>query len=335
MAISSSIVRTARIRVLIFVASLAAAPQLVAYQAGVTLFEVKDPVSDRLAPALAVYPTSDEAAETAFGEYRVAARLQAAAVTGKFPLIVLSHGHGGSRFAHHALAVALARAGFIVAAGDHLGDNVHEAAEQLSASVLISRPRQISALIDAVLSHRILASRVDQSRIGVIGFSAGGFTALALVGAVPKLGLWKEYCREPKHGAALCPPPGDIDHVDAGTSLQDKRVRAAYLLAPFAIVFDRDGLKAVTAPVRIVAGARDPLLTAADNAWLLHKHLPRRSRPWIVDQAAHFTFLSPCSASLRAIVPNICEDAAGVDREAIHKRIHSDAVQFFRRHVRH
>ena len=61
------------------------------------------------------------------------------------PLIIISHGNGGDFRSHHDTAAALAKAGFVVVALTHTGDNWRD---QSRATDLVGRTRQLSVVID-------------------------------------------------------------------------------------------------------------------------------------------------------------------------------------------
>ena len=68
------------------------------------------------------------------------------AIEGKaLPLIGISHGTGGSFLGHYDTAIALAEAGYVVAAVTHTGDNY---ADQSRSVFIMERPRHISRVID-------------------------------------------------------------------------------------------------------------------------------------------------------------------------------------------
>ena len=67
-------------------------------------------------------PCAEPAQEIKIGPYVLAGRRDCPIVGDKLPLVVISHGHGGSFLGHHDLAEALADAGFVVAAINHPGD---------------------------------------------------------------------------------------------------------------------------------------------------------------------------------------------------------------------
>src|SRR5271169_5302812 len=114
------------------------------------------------------------------------------AVAGRgLPLIVMSHGTGGSFEGHYDTALALAEAGFVVAAVTHTGDNYRDRSQ---AGRLENRPRQIKVLIDYMLASWQHHDALDPSRIGMFGFSAGGFTALVAIGGTPDMSTVAPYC---------------------------------------------------------------------------------------------------------------------------------------------
>ena len=69
------------------------------------------------------YPTDAPTQPTQIGPYLQNVAINAAPRGRALPLIVISHGTGGSLFNSADLATSLARAGFVVAAVTHTGDN--------------------------------------------------------------------------------------------------------------------------------------------------------------------------------------------------------------------
>src|SRR3546814_77695 len=82
---------------------------------GIAAIEVTDPVGGGPMPGFVFYP-STKAGEgtTAIGPYDVAAAFGVPEPPGAKPLVVISHGHGGSNPRPHHLAAYLARHGIIV-----------------------------------------------------------------------------------------------------------------------------------------------------------------------------------------------------------------------------
>src|SRR5260221_12480749 len=107
--------------VLAVAASSPASADPPSFRAGVARITVQD-----VEPfdALVWYPT--EAPEIAWqaGPFTIEASRDAAIATGaRFPVVLLSHGSGGSPLGHRDLAMGLARDGFIVVAPTHIADS--------------------------------------------------------------------------------------------------------------------------------------------------------------------------------------------------------------------
>lgn len=89
------------------------------FSAGFVSVTLRDPVEDGPMTAIFAYPTMQPPSRTALGPYTIEATRNATPTIGRFPLIVVSHGTGGSALGHHDSLTALAGAGFIAAAVEH------------------------------------------------------------------------------------------------------------------------------------------------------------------------------------------------------------------------
>jgi predicted dienelactone hydrolase len=69
------------------------------------------------------YPSDATPAETRVGLFTQTVAANAPPAGPSLPLVLISHGTGGSRESHADTAFALAEAGFVVAAVEHPGDN--------------------------------------------------------------------------------------------------------------------------------------------------------------------------------------------------------------------
>ncbi|AGY56805.1 alpha/beta hydrolase family protein [Gloeobacter kilaueensis] len=197
--------------------------------------------------------------------------------------------------------------------------------------MLIARPRQLSALIDALLADSVFAPHIQAEQIGAAGFSAGGFTVLTLAGAKPEFGLLSQYCRKYPTDRNFC-GPRQRRTARAGLTVQaDARVRAVFAIAPVGVFFDRASLAPVTIPVYLYAAQKDAVLLPSENADRIRKDLPHPPEYKQVAGAGHYVFLAPCTSEQAAFIPNLCSDPPGVDRRAIHTRLNTDAVAFFTR----
>src|SRR5664279_185270 len=284
----------------------APAPIAPAQQAvGVRTFDAVDPVSHTAMPMAVFYPALGSAAHAQFGPYDVAAGKDLPARAGSFPLVVISHGHGGSQWGHHDLAEVLAAHGYVVATLEHPGDNYRDQSGFRSDRVLFGRAYQVSAAIDAVLADPTL--HVDPKRVGVAGFSAGGWTSLLVAGAHPDLGQIDAYCTRHSDDVEIC--GGPLRHELASVSpTVDPRVRAAFVMAPFAVAFAPDAFREVTAPVFLAWGAADQVLLPDENARAIRPHLATLRGTREVPNAGHYVFLTPCPAAIAHELATICKD---------------------------
>src|SRR3546814_5668267 len=69
---------------------------------------------------------------------------------------------------------------------------------------MAGRPIQVSATISALLADPRWKRLVDADRIGVPGFSAGGYTSLLVVGAEPRFDRFLSYCERHPGDAGTC-----------------------------------------------------------------------------------------------------------------------------------
>src|SRR5437764_8133728 len=134
------------------------------------------------------------------GPFAPQVAIQGAPAASMKGLIVLSHGTGGSELNHSSLAEALARSGYVVAALRHPGDNWQDRSlrEKPPGAYFVERPRQVSRVIDALLSDTDWKDRIATDgqgpRIGAVGHSAGGYTVIALAGGQPDLFRIVSHC---------------------------------------------------------------------------------------------------------------------------------------------
>jgi predicted dienelactone hydrolase len=247
------------------------------------------------------------------------------------PLVVMSHGTGGSPASHLDTALALAEAGYVVAAPMHPGDNFQVQSGVGTRGWIVDRARHIARVDDYLLTRWMGRGHLDPGRIGVFGFSAGGTTGLVAVGGAPDMARVAPHCaagpefvcRLLKPGAFAAPPA-------AAEWVHDPRLKAAVIVAPgFGFAFAPDGLSAVKAPVQLWQGAADTAVPLATNAAVVHGLLPPTTELHLVPRAGHVSFVTPCGV-MRPLMPkDICSDQPGFDRKAFHKGFNKAVVAFF------
>ncbi|MGV8861844.1 MAG: alpha/beta hydrolase family protein [Pseudomonas sp.] len=300
------------------------------WSAGFHRLTFLDPLDLQPMSAIAFYPSTDSKKISKVDGYQIAAGEDATIAMGRFPLLMLSHGNTGTPLALHDLATSLARKGFVVVAVIHPGDNYKDHSRLGSLSNLYGRPLQISEAISAALMDPMLSAYVDGQHVGVIGYSAGGETALILAGAQPDLQRLRKYCAERPMDRDACTRQGELiaDRDDLRAEA-DPRVGALMLMAPLSLMFGRHTLADVHVPVLLYSGDGDQLLALDKNAEALARKLPKAPNFKLLPGAGHFVFLAPCTDEQQVSTPGLCTDAEGVDRVDIHRNLSADAVRFF------
>lgn len=278
------------------------------------------------------YPTEAPETETPLALFRQSVAADAPVAGRNHPLVVISHGAGGSLVDHYDTARALAQSGFIVASITHTGDT---RGDRSRAMRITERPAQLSRLIDYMTGAWPGREAVDIRRIGAFGFSSGGFTVLGAIGGEPDLRLRTPHCAAHPHfydcnlqgggAAAMAPLPlAPVEH--------DLRIRSAVVAAPaMGYTFAPGGLRKVSVPVQIWRAEWDSVLPQPYYAETVHRLLPK-AEYHVVPAADHFDFMAPCSDALAEAAPSIC--ARTIDRAAFHRRFNAAVVRFFKRTLR-
>lgn len=240
-------------------------------------------------------------------------------------VVVLSHGTGSAAEAMSWLAEPLAAAGFLAVAVDHHGNNYVDGFAPEGFAFWWERPRDLSF----VLNH--LATVGGLGPVGAAGFSLGGYTAAALLGAR----VYPARCRALVAGQLPFTPPSEfptlLDHLRASLSAEefaalptvaggdfsDGRVRAGLLLAPaLGVLLDEASLAAVRCPVAVRWGGADDVTPPAENGHRYATLIPAADGESVGADVGHCAFVGG--------------DPGG---EAVRDRVAAEAVGFFTAHL--
>jgi predicted dienelactone hydrolase len=282
------------------------------------------------------YPTDAPASPHPVGTFIQDVAQDAPPSGDHLPLVVMSHGNGGSFEGHYDTAIALAKAGFVAAAVSHTGDTWDD---QSHATDMWRRPAHIHRLIDYMLADWPHHGQIDPGKVGVFGFSSGGFTALVVAGGVPDFSTIAPHCvAHPDFFDCRLVSKAGVDvkavaaRLTAASWVHDPRVKAAVVAAPgLGFTFSREGLKDVRIPIQLWRDADDHILPNPYYAEAVRSALPQPPEFHLVDNADHFDFLAPCSDILRQHAPDICVSRPGFDRAAFHADFDAKVVSFFER----
>lgn len=284
---------------------------------GCLRLEVADPVQGVPIPTWVLHPSTAPTHPVRFGPYALDVAEDAEVVGERLPIVVLSHGNGGSPFTHRDTASHLARAGFVVALLEHPGNGRSDNSLAFTSANLANRPRHVRLVLDALIGDPRLVPHVDPSSVAIVGHSIGAYTALALAGGRP---------------TSL--PEEETDYVAKPVPVvRDPRVRALVLLTPAAVWYREPGsLADVDAPILMRTGACDehapPIHRAIVLGGLPH---PERIDERVIPNAGHFSFQSPFPPAMTRPDFPPSQDPPGFDRASYQPVLNAELEAFLRR----
>lgn len=226
-------------------------------------------------------------------------------------LVGISPDTGGSATEDHALAAALAHAGFVVAQPRLPGDNFRDASRAGPESFR-QRPRDVLQVFDALTADPRWAPRLALDKVGVHGMSADGVTGLSPSGAQQRtLNLVRlcqthvqddaSFCfngtkdgaaraeRQARYERARHVPelllPHDLKTQQRGLSggadpRPDTRIAAVTLVVSVAAIHSAERLDRIRISVGVVSAQRDEV------------HLPRFHSGWVPAHRRSCTLLA-------------------------------------------
>jgi len=261
----------------------------------------------------------------------------------RYPVVMLSHGTGGAALHLEWLARDLANRGFIAIGVNHHGNTTAEPFRAEGFLCWWERARDLTVLLDTMEACGEFAGRLDMDRVFVVGYSLGGCTATALLGAITETSRFqnspanKDFGRGPREFPDLADHlPGLLENsaifreswARMSNSYRDARFKAALLLAPGRSVhgFNQERLSAIETPTRIVVGGSDFVAPAA--RWL-HERLRTSTLDLLASEVGHYVFLPKATDAGRRAGPDVCLNAPAVDRKAVHKHVATIAANLF------
>ncbi|WP_018391006.1 hypothetical protein [Ancylobacter sp. FA202] len=273
------------------------------------------------------------------------AQRDAPLAAGKFPLILLSHGIGlgGNPAAASWIATALAGHGFVVAAPAHPGNSGKNRSAAETMKIWL-RPRDLTETLNTLEKDPTFAAHLDFAKVGVLGLSAGGGTALAIAGARVDPDRLAGYCDTDALNPSLCGWVRQsgvdlhaMDLQDAGRDNADSRVRFAMALDPAPVgVFDAASFRRISIPIDLVNLGKVGSIPHTADASGVAKAVPG-ARYALIEDASHFSMFAECKAGgaeraeAEDIGDPICADGVGRPRSALHRQMIDMVVAAFRR----
>ena len=260
---------------------------------------------------------------------------------GQHPMIVISHGAGGNAGQFGWIAATLAEAGYVVVLPNHPGTTSGNASAADAVRVW-ERPADVTAVIDEITGNPADYPYIDTTRIGALGFSAGGYTTMAVSGARVDPAALQGFCDYSDHGMSDCAflRRGGVDLYDfdlspAGQDLRDPRITASVIIDPGIVsTLTSQSLAEIDIPMQIInLGAADTIPAGVDAQ--IAARTISGAEYVVIDDATHFSFLARCKPRGAKILANegepdlLCHDAGGRDRAAIHAELRDVIVAFW------
>jgi len=240
------------------------------------------------------------------------------------PVVLFSHGYGGSARMMAWFSTVLAQQGYVVVAVDHPGNNSADKMTVAGAALFWDRADDLQAALDRVKADPLIGPHLDARRLAVAGFANGGLTALLAAGARVDLARFQAFCAaHPDDGickpqpefpvsldqaaAALAAPELAAEAARAGDDHSIRGVGAVFLMAPaFVQALDPASLAAMQTPVGVILGEADPVAAPHFNGGVVARAAPRAKLKGLPG-VGHYDFLATCSRDAHATLA-ICQN---------------------------
>ncbi|WP_373502122.1 alpha/beta hydrolase family protein [Aestuariivirga sp.] len=256
---------------------------------------------------------------------------------GKHPVVLLSHGMGGSFLSLNWLATGLVSQGAVVVAVNHPNGNFRDRRPDKMFDHW-TRAQDLKVALDHVLADEALSAAVDPSRIYAAGFSFGGWTVLSLAGVTGKPEGSVAYCAAAGERSHTCTDLktfgfdlAKLDRTMWTASYKDERIRAVAAIDPgLTWELSREDVRGVDQYklLLIGLGTGEDRLYATDTSseGSGFEALVPDAKVKLLAPANHFTAMPLCKPEGEALLAGekddpVCTDPAGGNRQAVHDEI--------------
>lgn len=254
------------------------------------------------------------------------------------PLVFLSHGTGGNRFSLAWLAISLAKCGYIIVSPDHWGNTFDNKIPEYFVRYW-ERPMDISFLLTHVLADKSIGQYINKDKIGIVGFSFGGYTSLALAGADLDCNLLIKNSDTPNGEKEFnIPELGNLRKLikqiscdNIQKTFKDKRIKAFVALSPaLGLGFNsNDQTKNIDSPVLIIGTENDQIAPIKTNAEFYSKIIYGSDFLLLEGKVGHYIFLNEATETLKKEAKKYYMDDKTVNRQKIHEKIENRIITFF------
>ncbi|MCA9890020.1 MAG: dienelactone hydrolase family protein, partial [Anaerolineae bacterium] len=266
-----------------------------------------------------------------------------------YPLVVFSHGAGGSRYNSLYLVEHLASYGFVVMAPDHVGDTmINSEDENVFVRSHVSRPRDITLVINRAEAANAAGGEfenlIDTERVAVVGHSSGAWTAFLAAGAQRDYRALQTWCADNPDDYFTCATlMGQeqllvdllgLEEIPEGLwpAVGDARVDAIVAMAPGNVpAFGAEGLASISVPTMIMMGSGDMFLPYDSFGPPAYEAVSSDQKAFVTfEDGNHMIFGNACAACSWMIdfgYYNFCSDAVW-DMDRVHDLINYFVTSF-------
>lgn len=306
-------------------------------------------------PLTVFYPTAQAEQPVKRGPFEFALAVNAQPDSGQHPVVVISHGSGGSPWVHVDQARTLVENGFVVVMPEHNQDNYKDFSDPGPSSWKL-RPGEVSQAIDQIAQDPLLGPVTSTNKVGMYGGSAGGHTALSLAGGAWSPARFRAHC-DVHIAEDFSSCVGFITRLNGGWldgvkkwvaqtvihwrfndarpySHQDARIGAVIAAVPFAADFDLSTLVKPKIPLGVILAGQDSNQIPRFHGQALQKICQTCITIADIPQAGHGMMLSPLPplGSADSIAFQLLSDPPGFDRSQL-PALHQKVADFFRTHL--
>jgi predicted dienelactone hydrolase len=206
------------------------------------------------------------------------------------------------------------------------------------------RPADITETLNAMGENALFKEHLVSGKVGMLGLSMGGNTALAIAGARIDPKRLASYCDTDSLNSSLCEwvrlSGVDLHAMDlrsAGRDNEDTRIRFAMAIDPApADVFEFNSFSRISIPVDLVNLGQPEKIPLTAQAAKIAKAIPNATYSTI-EGASHYSMFAECKPGAAEIAESekigdpICSDGGGRSRSEIHRQLINMAVAAFSR----
>ena len=264
------------------------------------------------------------------------------------PLVAIAPGLNTNWHNFTYIAEHLASYGFGVAAFNFPGTNAERVNAVLngldtppSDNEWVEQPKVITKLLDEIERKSKIdpqwRGKLDLQRVGVIGQSLGGYTAMAIAGAKVDWQHLRQKCQESNSLEQINLNPSQLwqcqssQAVAPKTNLQDKRVVAAIAINPVTTpIFSKLGINKLKSPLMIITGEKDLFAPALDEQIEPFTELLGIEKYLIsIENSTHFSFIGQGDSQDIELSPEII----GFNPAIARSYLKTLSVAFFQIHL--